>query len=332
MKNLFSKDNFLSSTFDKNQRKQSIFVCIALAIAFLASSFTFMNMFYCFADAVGSIVSASPDVAIVDTLRSVPIYLSFFMSLWTLLLVHAFYRNESAERLHRSLLKNGIALIAFAVINIIYVILGLVIGKYQSIVEGSPSPWFPLDSVLYSILFVAIGVIAILFATKWKNKLSSYVVPSRGPIVKKGRFGYCLLISLWMLFALFCFCDFWMGLFIIDFLHGYLAYSIAFLCVLFVNACFFIAWEFFYNDVKAEKRKEVLLPLALIGLVISIAAAVFYFVALGFNLDGPSNVGFGVLPVAFAANVNIATLIVVALPIIVSVVALVKGLILRKRG
>ena len=60
--------------------------------------------------------------------------------------------------------------------------------------------------------------------------------------------------------------------------------------------------------------------------------AVLYFVGLGVNLDGPSNAGFGILPVAFAASVNIATMIVVATPLIVSVVALIKGLLLRKKA
>jgi hypothetical protein len=75
----------------------------------------------------------------------------------------------------------------------------------------------------------------------------------------------------------------------------------------------------------------VLLPLAIVALVVSIAVAVFYFVALGANLDGPANVGFGVLPIAFAASVNIATLLAVATPIIVSIAALIKGILLRKK-
>ena len=91
-------------------------------------------------------------------------------------------------------------------------------------------------------------------------------------------------------------------------------------------------WELHYNCLKEEKKKEQLFPLAIIGLCISVATMVFYFVALGLNLDGPSNVGFGILPVAFAASVNIATLIVVFTPLIVSVVALIKGLLMRKKA
>ena len=330
MKNLFSRENFLFPSLERKARIQSLVVAILLAVFFLASAFTFMNMFYAFVNAVGSIVSGSPDVAIKDLLRSVPLFLSFFMTLWTLLLIHAFFRNESKERLNKSLFKNGIAICSFAVINIIYIFVGRIAGKYLSLVEGGPSAIYPLDAILYSLLFIAIGVCAILYQKKFQEKVP-YVVPTRGPIVIKARFAYCLFVSFWMLFALFTFGGFWMGLFIMDFKHGYLAYCLALLFVYLVNWVFFVAWEFYYNELKAEKRKEILFPLSLIALGVAVLAAIFYFVALGNNLDGPSNVGFGVLPVAFAASVNIATLLVVLVPVIVSVVALIKGLLARKK-
>ena len=81
-----------------------------------------------------------------------------------------------------------------------------------------------------------------------------------------------------------------------------------------------------------RKAKEFLLPLAAVGLIVSIVVAAIYLIGLGTNLDAPSNAGFGVLPVAFAASVNIATLIIVFTPLIVSVVALIKGLIIRKKA
>ena len=328
MKNLFSKEHFVVSDFDKQQRHQSLLIFFLLAIFFIATAFTFLNMLYCFSDCVGSIVSGSKDVMLKDLLRSLPMFFSFFMTLWSLLLVHAFFRNASDERRTKSIYKNAIVVICFAVINIAYVIVGLITGRYLSMIEGSPSPLFPLDSVLYSVLFIALAVFMLIYAKKLAAKFP-YVVPSRGPIVTKARFIYCLGITLWMLFALFCFSEFWMGLFIIDFTHGYLLYSIALLVVYFVNGLFFIMWELYYNQVKAESRKVILLPLAIIALCVSAGAAAFYFVALGLNLDGPANVGFGVLPVAFAASVNIATVLVVAVPIIVSVIALIKGIILR---
>ena len=330
MKDLFNKENFVLSTFDAKQKRQSLVLSCLLILFFICSALTFINALYCFTDIVGCIVSGSPDVAIHDLLHSVPMFLSFFMTLWTLLGLHAFFRNASDERRNRSIFKNAIAILCFAGVNILYILVGLIDGQYGSLVEGGPSPIFPLDAILYSLLFIAIGVLALLYGKKWKDR-APYVVPSRGPIVQRARFWYCFFVSIWMLFALYCFAAFFFGFFIIDFVHGYQAYSIALMLVFLVNACFFIIWEFFFNELKEEKRKQYLFPMALIGLGISVVTAAFYFIALGLNLDAPSNIGFGLLPIAFAASVNIATMLMVLVPVIVSVVALIKGAKARKQ-
>ena len=329
MKKFFDKDNFVISTFDQKQKRQSLIVAILLMVFFVFSAFTFFNLMYCFADIVGSIVSGSPDVAITDLLRSLPIFLSFFMSFWTLLLLHAVFRNVSDERRNKSIFKNAIAIIAFGGINILYILISRFTGKFSSLVEGAPSPIYPLDALLTSLFFIALGVCALLYLKKFQEKLP-YLVPSRGPIVTKARFIYCVGMSLWSLIALFAFGGFWTGLFIYDFEHGYAFYGIGLLLAYLVPFCFLTVWELYYNQLKEEKKKEFLLPLSFVALGVSVLEMVIYFVSLGTNMDAPSNAGFGSLPVAFAASVNIATMLVVATPLIVSVVALIKGLLLRK--
>ncbi len=329
MKDIFSRDSYLFPSFEAKAKKQSVIIAILLGVFFLAAAFCFMNTLYCFADIIGSIVSGSPDVAIHDLLRALPVFLSVFMTIWALLLFHGQFRNVNEEKRVKSLKKNAIALLAFGGITIIYVIVGRITGTYLSLVEGSPSWIYPLDAMLYALLYIAIGVLALLYAKKAPEKLA-YVVPSRGPIAKKARFVYCLFVAFWMLIALFSFAGFWTGLFIIDFAHGYALFSVALLLVYLTNACFLICWEFLYNELKEEARKKLLLPVGVIATAIAAIVAGFYFIALGLNLDGPSNVGFGVLPVTFAASVNIATMIVVATPLIVGVTATIKGILIRK--
>ena len=331
MKKFFDKDNFVLSTFDGRQRIQSLIVALAIIVLFVFSAFTFFNALYAFADALGSIVSGSPDAALRDATRSLPIFLSCFMSIWGLLLFHGLFRNVNDERRVKSLKKNAFALVGFAAANLVAIIVMLAIGKFHSLVEGSPSPLYPLDSILYSLIYVALGVFVLLYLKKWQEKLP-YTVPSRGPIVTKMRGLYCTFVSFWMLIAIYSFAACAIGLFIQDFVNGYLFFSIALILVYLVNALSLAVWEFYYNELKEEKRREFLLPLALAGLVVSALVAILYFVALGLNLDGPSNAGFGILPVAFAASVNIATMIVVFTPVIVSVVALIKGLLGRKNA
>ena len=329
MKKFFNKDNFVFSSLNQKQQRQSLVISGLLILFFIFSAFTFVNALYCFADCIGSIVCASVDVMIKDLLRSLPVILSFMMSLWAMMLLHAIYRNASDERLHKSIFKDSIVLLSMGGFNVLYILIGRIDGQYLSLVEGSPSPIYPLDALLYSLLFIGLGVVGILYLKKWEPKLP-YIVPSRGPL-SKVRGLYCTFMAFWMLVALFSFAQFLFGLFIMDFAHGYVLYSIALLVVFLVNALFIGVWEFYYNELKEEKKKEFLLPLSIAGCALSLLVLILYFVGLGLNLDGPSNVGFGVLPVAFAASVNIATLIVVFTPLIVSITALIKALLGRKK-
>ena len=330
IKKYFNKDNFINASFDEKQKRQSLFVSALLIVIFIFSSFTFFNALYCFVDVAGSIVSGSLDVGIRDLLRILPIILSAFMSIWAMLLIHATYRNVSEERRLRSYKKNAITLIAFAGFNILFIIIMRMAGGYLSFLEGSPSASYPLDALLYSILYLGIGVFMLLYLRDLKDKIP-YLVPSRGPIVNRCRFLYCFGVSIWMLVSLFTFSGFLFGLFIIDFRHGHQFYAIMLLIAYLISFLFLCIWEFYYNQLIEEKRRKFLFPLAIVGLVVSLIIIILYFIALGTDLDAPSNIGFGVLPVAFTASVNLGTLVVVFTPLIVSIVALIKGIIARKR-
>ena len=314
---------------DKTQRRQSLVVSILILVFFVISAFTFMNMFYGFVDVIGSIVSGSVDVALKDLTRSIPLFLVFFMSLWTLLLLQASFRKVNDEKWRKSLTKDAYCIIGFAVVNIIFVIVGLIIGKFSSLVEGSPTAIYPLDTFLLSFLFIALGLFVIFYLKKFE-KDHPYISEGHNQIVTKARGAYCTFVTFWMLFALFGFAASMYGLFIYDFKHEFAFYGVATILCYFLSPLFLGVWEFYYNELKEEKKKEFLLPLAICGLVVAILMVAIYMIALASNLDAPSNFGFGTLPIAFTASVNIATLVVVFTPVIVSVTALIKGLLKRK--
>lgn len=330
MKKYFDKSNFIPSTFEDKERKQSLVTSILVTIFFVISAFTFMNMLYGFVDAMGSIVSGSPDVAIKDLLRNLPLILVFFMSLWTLLLLHATYRHVSDERWHKSLFKDAIAIICFGGVNIIYVIVGLIVGKFLSVVEGSPTPIYPLDTLLLSVIFILLGVFVLIYLKKFKDNYK-YVVPARGELVKKARGVYCTFLTFWLLFALFGLAGGLYSIFIYDFAHGYAFFGIAVILCYLLSPIFIGVWEFYYNELKEEKKKEVLLPLALVGLCFALLGVILYVVSLSTSMDAPSNAGFGMFPIAFAASVNIATLLAVVTPLIIAIVATIKGILIRKK-
>ena len=329
MKGLFDRSNYLPSEFERKQRTQSFLLSLLIIVFFAVSSFVFFYTLYSFADIIGSIVSASPDVAIRDLIRNVPQFLLIFMTFWTLLLLHAAFRKVEGKW-EKSVMKDAICIIAFGAVNVLYIIIMRIAGTYLSLVEGSPTALYPLDMMIYSILFIALGVCAILYMKKWQQKWP-LVTPSRGPIVKKLRGLYCTFVAFWTLFALYGLSGGTLTIFIYDFGSGHDFYGVMLVLAFLMSAVTIGFWEFGYNELKEEKKKELLLPLASISLALSVVIAALYFLSLGLDLDAPSNAGFGMLPVAFAASVNIATLLAVLTPVIVSVVALVKGLIARKK-
>lgn len=325
-----SQTDFVFSGLDKKAKKHDLLSSCSVAVFFLLSAVTFMNVLYCLSECIGSIVCASPDVALRDAIRTVPIFLSFFMSLSGLMTAQSFYRNESAGILRKKAKKHAMIGIVTGAVIILYVIVMRIAGRYLSLWEGSPSPLYPLDAMIYAALFIILGVLVLRYF-KAKAEKIPYLGPSRAPIQKHGRFIRSFFRTFWLMIALYGFTGFFYSLFIVDFQNGYLPYSLAHLAISLTAFLSLAVWEFFYNDLTAEKRKEVTLPLALVSLVFSILSAVFYFLALKGNLDGPANVGFGILPIAFSANVNLPILIVVAAPLIVSVTALIKGLFRLKK-
>ena len=326
MKKMFDRNNFVNADLSGKQKKHSLAVTLCLALLFVISAFTFMNFLYCLSDCIGSIVCASVDVALRDALRSLPIFLSFFVTLSGLMVAHTFYRNESGEILQKRVKKHALIGIVTGAVIIVYVFVMLIAGKYLSIAEGAPSRLYPLDSVLYALLFIALD--AFILLTGASNR---YDGPSRAPLLNKGRGCKCFFRTIWLLIGLYGFCGFFYSIFIVDFSNGYVFYSIAVMLVSLVAFLSVAVWELYYNNLTSEKKKELTLPLAIVSLAVSVVMVIVYFIALKGNLDGPSNVGFGILPIAFSASVNFATLLVVATPLIVSVTALIKGLVRKKK-
>ena len=324
MNSIFDRNNFVHSEQGGNQKRQSVFVTLCVIVFFALSAITFMNFLYCLSDCAGSIVCASPDVALRDAIRSCPIFLTFFVTLSGLMTAHTFYRNESREILARKARKHAVIGIVIAALIIVYTIVLRIAGRYLSLVEGSPSRLYPLDAVIYAVFFIALGVFVLIYVKHDAQKQLFFGV-SRAPVQSKGRGVRSIFRTFWLLVALYGFCGFFYSLFIVDFRHGYVFYSVAMMLVSLVAFLTIAVWELFYNNLTAEARNQYTLPLAIVSLAVSIVSTVVYFVALKGNLDGPSNVGFGLLPIAFSASVNFATLLVVAMPLIVSVTALVKG-------
>ena len=326
---MFDRDNFVCPS--SGSRKAGIVSFACLVCLYVITAFTFMNALYCFSDCVGSTVAGSADIALRDAMRSVPVFLSFGVTLGGLMICQAFFRNESPAILAKKAKKHAVITVAVGAVIIIYTFAMRIAGRYLSLTEGAPSPFYPLDAVLYALLFIAGGVCVLVYFKKYAGRMP-YTGPSRPLARGKAGFFRNLFVTLWFLFGLYGFCGFFYSIFIVDFSHGYLPYTLASMFASLVTFLSFAVWELCYNALKPEKRGVAMLKISAVCLCVSAVSAVFYFVALKFNLDGPSNVGFGLLPVAFSASVNFATMISVLTPIVASVAGLLRSLSLKKRG
>lgn len=322
MKTLFDRRGSVLSGLDAMQKKHAVAVMLAVVVCFVLSAFTFMNFLYCLADCLGSVFSGSVDIAVRDALRSLPIFLSFFLSLSGLMVAHAFYRNENAGILRKKAKYGAAFAVILGAVIAVYVLAMRFTGRYLSFTEGGPSRCYPLDAMLYALFFIVCGAGVLAYF----RKTPGFAGPCRAPIQNKGRGVRCFFQSLWLLVALYGFCGFAFGIFILDFSAGYVPYTLAFLLVSLTAFLSIAVWELYYNNLTEARRMAVTLPLALCSLALSLASSAAYFLALKHNLEGPANVGFGVLPVAMSANVNLATLLVVVTPLIVSIAAIVKGI------
>ena len=322
MKTLFDRRGSVLSGLDARQKKQAGAVMLAVTVCFVLSAFTFMNFLYCLSDCIGSVLCGSMDIALRDALRSLPIFLSFFLSLCGLMVAHAFYRNESGVILRKKAKFGAVFTVILGAVIVFYVLAMRLAGRYLSLAEGGPSRLYPLDALLYAVLYIACGAGVLAYL----KKSPGFAGPCRAPIQRRGRGVRCVFRFLWLLVALYGFCGFTFGLFILDFSTGYLPYTLAFLLVSLAAFLSIAVWELWYNDLTEAARRAVTRPPALASLAVSLAATAAYFLTLKHNLEGPANVGFGVLPVEMTSSVNLATLLVVLTPLIVSVTALVKGI------
>ena len=96
---MFDRDNFVCPS--SGSRKAGLVSFACLVFLYVITAFTFMNALYCFSDCVGSTVAGSADIALRDAMRSVPVFLSFGVTLGGLMICQAFFRNESPDRKRR---------------------------------------------------------------------------------------------------------------------------------------------------------------------------------------------------------------------------------------
>lgn len=330
IKDIFNRDHFTYSGFDAKAKKQSLVVTIAMIVVFIIAALCTFNFFYVICDVIGSIVSGSPDCAIRDLVRSLPILLTLLGLVHIFVSLHYTHRNVSDEKRTKGISYNSIASIVFGGATILYVIVGAIAGVYSSLVTGYPSILYPLDALLGGLLIVAIGVLSLLWNKKFQSKFP-YLVPNRANTAKGvEKLFHHFFVGIWTLVALYGLSAVINSTYIVDWTHGHVFYSVMLVLMFALPVFYLMIWEFYYNELKEENRNDMLL-VSISGIALSVVIVGLY--ALAYNLDpqAPDLACFGILPVDYTASVNAGTYIYGIANLVIPVTALIKALIANKK-
>ena len=330
VKDIFNREHFVCTSFDKKAKVQNIIVSVVLAVVFTVAALCTFNFFYVLCDVIGSIVSGSPDCAIRDLLRSLPILLTLLGVCHVFIALHYVRRNVSEEKMTKGLLYNSFAAIAFGGATILFVVIGLFTGIYSKIVTGYPSALYPLDALLGALAIVCVGVCALLWNKLFKEKFP-YVVPNRADTAKGvEKIFHHVFVGIWTICALYGLAAVINSTYIVDWTHGHVFYSVMLVIMFILPAIYLGIWEYYFTELKEENRNNMLL-ISIVGTCISVLVVGLY--ALAYNLDpqAPDLACFGILAVDYTASVNAATYIYAVCNLAVPVTSLVKAILLNKK-
>ena len=304
------------------EKKQHAFYTILSVLLFLVGSVTFFEALYEFCNMVGAIVSGCPSQAIVELKRVLPLQLTaateVYLAVWTF---NAYRTGEQGKRV-RSFRRNGIITMVLGALITCYVIAGLITGQYARLVEGFPSPLFPLDAAIGGLLLVGAGFLAGQYA---KVVESSPVYVSCGV-----RGGFKLFHVISYLIALHSAAACVYGLYVMDWSHGMVAYNIVLWLNYFTAFAMAICYRFVYAETAAADKKKTGRNLAICFLVVNVILFVLYIVIGNRYNEAPNLNAYGILPVEFTSSFNAFLVLMGLNNIVAPLVATLKGLFKKK--
>jgi hypothetical protein len=329
MKELFKKENRILASCDKKTWNQSFTLSILIILLFATCAGYFFDFVYMMCDIIGSIISSSSDIALRDIVRSLPYLSSTIGCIFVLGNLHILFRNYNKDITCKRIFKHSITIIVFGTISALAPLIGLGTKVYSSLIEGSPTDLYPLDQMLTGLVLIVIGVLSVIITTKLKNEIN-LSLPTRGVENKKCRVIANIGKGIWLLVALFSFSATIYFFKSIDLSNGYVFYSIMLFILFILPWVYMMIYEFHYLELKEEVRKEHDFIIGLVGTIISLVSIILFFISLSLNIDGPSNVGFGLLPVDFTASINVFNIIYPLTIVTVPMVKLIQGIIYKK--
>lgn len=330
MKDLFKKENRISFGMSSEALKERCFYFTLTIVFFALGAFAMWEMVYELCHMIGSISCADPAQTVVELKRMLPFILNGFGFVYIAAWVHHAYTAPSKKARSAAWFRGGIGTIVFGAAIILYIVIGLISGQYEKLVEGYISLLFPLDIMIGGVLFIVVGLLAIKYAKQLKTAPGAlpYMSHRHCAFVRTlGRIP-CLLAYLVSL-ASFAGCVY--GTYVMDWKHGGIVFNIMLFLNYFTAFAMVAVYRFGYIETKDELKPQTMKKTALWFLIINIVLYALYTVSVQIWNEAPNQNAFGILPVEYTASVNAFAPLYLLMNIGAPLIAFVKGCIRSKK-
>lgn len=298
---------------------------ILAIVLWVLGSFGIWEVVYELSHMVGAIVSGDPGYALGEFLRMLPMVLVVATFLFDGVFLHNAFVADNDKVRRDNWKKMGVFMFVMSALIVVYVLVGMITGRYFSIVEGNPTWLFPLDTVIFAVLFTGFGYWAL--KRKPLENLKYGTRHYKGVVRGIGLF-FCILSYF---ISTSAFAGFMYGIFIMDWSHGYLLFNFAMLLVFAVAFGNFAVYRFVYRKLPEGGKPSGLVKMSLISLGVALISIALYLAAVEAYPMAPNQNAFGLYPVDFTASVSVFPFILGANNILVPVCALIYGLIAKKK-
>lgn len=330
MKDLFSESCRIGSVLSDKGKREHRFYLILQIVLFLLASFSMWEFLYELCNIIGSFVSGCPPRGIEQIIRMMPMILTAFSYVGMSIRVCRAYTAPSAEKRARIWKRGGFTTIVVGAIIAMYVIIGVIVGEYDRLVEGFFTPLFPLDLCIGGFLMMIYGIFADIYSQKIIDGGSELPCPARhGCLVMRvvDRVFYFLGVCVSM--CAFAACVY--GLWVMDWSHGAVFFNVMLWLNYFTAFAMLFVYRFVFCELKDEHRRSAQVRLGLIFLCVNVVLFGLYLVSVQIFNEAPNQNAYGIIPIDFTASFNAFAVVMGLNNLLSPAAALIKGLIAGKK-
>lgn len=322
MKEFFKRQNRLSAGSSDKGKKYGTFLLLLSILFFIPGAFAMWEFIYQLCNMIGAVVSGTPSQAIVQLKRVAPIMVTALTYAYIGVWLTDVRRAPRGKSRAGKWMRNGIVTIVLGAFSLLYPLVGLLTGEYESLVEGNPSLLFPLDILIGGAFFVLIGVLAICNGRAIKENGDPLSPSAYGHFHIEGfPYAFSYMVAL----GSFAACVY--SVYVVDWTHGDLFFNIALVLNYFTAFLMAVVYRFVYTELKDEYKPKARRDLGLLFFVVNLILLVLYVVALQIENEAPDQNAFGLLPIDFTASFHAFLPLFALNNLLAPLTAFIKGLV-----